>query len=295
MKNHCAAKENPIMSQPSFTSLIVTYNSASEISNLLNDLHSYLPNSKIIVIDNASSDGTVGVVQEHFPYVQLIQNSTNVGYAKAVNQGFALCHTEYVLLLNPDIRIHSLQLFAEMERCLKSFRRIAAVAPLQFKNDDEKQYLNFTWSYSTLDAFKVYVSFLMRGKPAFLEPIRVPFLNAGCLFIRRSAFEEVGRLNEKYFLYGEEPDLFLKFRRYGFECYLLPNVTVTHYRERSLMTRPALQRLKIRIHAAWNIADALINGWANILSDKLVAKRSPFMNGKRQTTYQKQTSDNLGS
>jgi GT2 family glycosyltransferase len=87
------------MSQPSFTSLIVTYNSASEISNLLNDLLLYIPEGKIIVIDNASGDTTADVVQEHFPQVQLIQNSTNLGYAKAVNQGFELCHTEYVLLL----------------------------------------------------------------------------------------------------------------------------------------------------------------------------------------------------
>jgi N-acetylglucosaminyl-diphospho-decaprenol L-rhamnosyltransferase len=287
-------KGNFKMSLPSFTALIVTYNSAGEISNLLDDLHLYVPNSKIIVIDNASRDGTVEVVQEHVLQVELIQNSTNVGYAKAVNQGFALCHTEYVLLLNPDIRINSLQLFAEVEKCLTSFRQIAAAAPLQFKNDNGEQYLNFTWSYSTWDAFKVYASFLMRGKFVFLEPIQVPFLNAGCLFVRKSAFEQVGRLNEKYFLYGEEPDLFLKFRRYGFECYLLPNVAVIHYRERSLMTRPVLQRLKIRIHAAWNIADALIHGWANILLDRFVVKRSQFVNGKRQTLYKKRTFDNVG-
>ena len=93
------------MSQSSFTILIVTYNSGSEISNLLNDLLVCAPGSKTIVIDNASRDETVALVQEHFPYVQLIRNFTNLGYAKAVNQGFALCDTEYVLLLNPNIRI----------------------------------------------------------------------------------------------------------------------------------------------------------------------------------------------
>jgi GT2 family glycosyltransferase len=281
------------MTQSSFTSLIVTYNSASEISNLLDDLHLYAPDSKIIVIDNASKDKTVDVVQGQDPQVQLIQNAANVGYAKAVNQGFELCNTEYVLLLNPDIRIPSPGLFPEMENFLRPFKQIAAAAPMQFKKDEDKRYLNFTWSYSTLNAFKVYISFLLQSKPTFTAPIRVTFLNAGCLFIRRSAFERVGRLNEKYFLYGEEPDLFLKFRRYGFECYLLPTVGVTHYRERSLMTRPVRQRLQIKFRATWNIADALINGWANILLDKLVVKRSRFGNGRRQTTYSKRTSNNL--
>jgi GT2 family glycosyltransferase len=282
------------MSQPSFKILIVTYNSAGEISNLLNDLLLYIPGGEIILIDNASQDETVQVVQKNFPQVQRIRNSANVGYAKAVNQGFELCHTEYVLLLNPDIRIHSSQLFNELEKCLKCSRQIAAVAPLQFKDDDGKQHLNFTWSYVTLDTFRLYVSSLLQRKQPFTEPIRVTFLNAGCLLIRRTAFEQVGRLNEKYFLYGEEPDLFLKFRRYGFECYLLPDVAVTHYRERSLMTRRVLHRIQIRFLAAWNVTDALIHGWASILLDKLVLKRIQSLNGKRQTTYKKRTFNTPG-
>ena len=268
------------MYQASFTSLIVTYNSANEVLNLLDDLQLYVPANRIIVIDNASRDETVYVVQKHFPQVQLIRNSTNVGYAKAVNQGFDLCDTEYVLLLNPDIRITSLGLFSEMEKCLKHFWGIAAAAPLQFKNDEKKHSLNFTWSYSTPKAFKVYLSFLLRGNQVFTNPIRVTFLNAGCLFIRRSAFERVGKLNEKYFMYGEEPDLFLKFRRYGFECYLLPNSAVTHYRERSLMTVPALQRLQIKFRAIWNVMDAFINGWANIMLDKFAVIRSQSVGEK---------------
>jgi GT2 family glycosyltransferase len=165
---------------------------------------------------------------------------------------------------------------------------------LQFKDDNGKQYLNFTWSYMTRHTFKMYLWFLMKRRRVPTEPIPVTFLNAGCLLIRRAAFEQVGRLNEKYFLYGEEPDLFLKFRRHGFECYLLPSVGVTHYRERSLMTRPASQRLQIRFLAVWNVADALIYGSANILLDKLLLKGIQFMNGKRQTTYKKRTSDNPG-
>jgi GT2 family glycosyltransferase len=221
------------------------------------------------------------VVSEHFPRVQLIQNPVNVGYAKAVNQGVALCNTENVLLLNPDIRVDSPLLSAELEKCLKQFRHAAAVAPLQFKDDEHGRHLNFTWSYCTRNAFKVYLSSLLQREQRFTEPIRTTFLNGGCLFLRKSAFEQVGRLNEKYFLYGEEPDLFLKFKRYGFECYLLPNVAVTHYRERSLMTRPPLQRLQLRFQAARNVIDALIHGWASILLDKLVVQRSSSANGKR--------------
>ena len=253
----------------SFTSLIVTYNSAEEVMNLLSDLRSHAPANPIIVIDNASRDCTAGVIQKHFPQVRLIRNVTNVGYAKAVNQGFDLCDTEYVFLLNPDIRIASPLVFFEMEEHLKRSPHIAAVGPLQFKNEKKKCFVSFTWSHVTPSTFKIYLLSLFGRKQDVAEPLRVTFLNAGCLLLRGSAFEQVGRLNEKYFLYGEEPDLFLKFRRYGFECYLLPNSAVIHYRERSLMKVPLWNRLQIRFCAVVNVVDALIHGWVRIMLNKL--------------------------
>jgi N-acetylglucosaminyl-diphospho-decaprenol L-rhamnosyltransferase len=264
-----------------FTSLIVTYNSAEEVVNLLNDLHSHAPANPIIVVDNASRDDTAGMIQKYFPRVQLIRNVTNVGYAKAVNQGFERCDSEHVLLLNPDIRISSPQVFSEMERCVKQSPQIAAAAPLQFKNDEKKNSLNLTWSYSTPSAFKVYLSFLLKRTQVFSRPIRVTLLNAGCVLIRRAAFEQVGKLNEKYFMYGEEPDLFLKFRRYGFECYLLPNTAVTHYRERSLKTMPTLEQARIKFQAVRNLIDAFLAGWAGIILDKLVVNKSRLEAGKK--------------
>lgn len=257
------------MTSDSFTNLIVTYNSANDILNLLDDLHTYAPASRTILIDNDSQDQTVQLVREQYPEVQLIQNSTNVGYARAVNQGFDLCDTQYVLLLNPDIRISGSEMFATLESCLKESRHIAVAAPLQFKSEGNTRHLNHSFSHWSFEAFKVYVAFLLRQGRSFRTPIQVTFLNAGCLFVRRSAFYEVGKLTEKYFLYGEEPDLFLKFKRHGFECYLLPQVDVTHYRDKSLNTVPLPQRLRLRIRGFFNIIDALIIGWWRILVDKL--------------------------
>jgi len=270
------------MHQTSFTSLIITYNSANEALNLLADLYLYKPANKVIVIDNASRDKTADMIQKYYPQVQLIKNLTNVGYAKAVNQGFDLCDTKYVLLLNPDIRITSPQLFSDAEACLKQGKQIAATAPLQFKsNTPQGKQINFTWSYLAPNAFRVYLSFLVQRRQVFTKPVRVTFLNAGCLFIRRSAFEQIGKLNEKYFMYGEEPDLFLKIKRHGFKCYLLPNAAVIHYRERSLKSIPKLQYLQIKFQAVWNIADALITGWTNILLDKAAVFKYQHVDGKR--------------
>ncbi len=261
------------MTSASFTNLIVTYNSANDILNLLADLRAHAPDSRTILIDNASKDATVQLIREHYPEVQLIQNSKNVGFARAVNQGVEMCDTPHLLLLNPDIRIAGDQVFSALESCLKSSQRIAAAAPLQFKSDEKKRHLNFSWSYTNLDSFRLYLAFLFQQKKAFQTPMQVTFLNGGCLFVRRSAFCRVGKLNEKYFLYGEEPDLFLKFKRHGFQCYLLTDVDVTHYRERSLNSVPLPQRMLIRFQAALNVIDALVIGWWRILTDKFSVRK----------------------
>jgi len=131
--------------------------------------------------------------------------NANVGYARAVNQGFGMAETPYVFLLNPDIRIQSAAVFRVLRECLEDDAAIAVAGPLQFKEGSGRPHLNFTWSYWTPRAFRIYLDYLLGRVPDHSGPVRVSFLNAGCLFVRRSAFDAVGRLNERYFLYGEEP------------------------------------------------------------------------------------------
>jgi GT2 family glycosyltransferase len=261
------------MAPPSFTNLIVTYNSRPDIGDLLEDLRRHAPGSGTILIDNASSDATAETVALHFPEVHLVTNELNIGYARAVNQGFDLARTEYVFLLNPDIRVGSSDVCERLQECLEAHPRAAVAAPLQFKEGRGRPRLNFTWSYWTPAAFTIYLAHLAHRPLRHIEPIRVAYLNAGCLFLRRSAFEAVGRLNEKYFLYGEEPDLFLKFRRGRFECWLLPEVSVVHTREQSLGTVPLLQRVRFKLLGALNIADAVLRGFALLLRDRLSGGR----------------------
>ncbi len=257
----------------SFTNVIVTYNSLPDVLELLNDLQTHVPSSRTVVIDNASPDGTTDAIRSRFPRVDLVANPRNIGYARAVNQGFALCDSPYVFLLNPDIRISSPQVFAALQSSLESSPEVAAAAPLQFKSASGRDQLNFTWSYWSPRGLRIYLSYL-RGHPSTIDqPVAVRFLNAGCLFLRRSDFNAVGRLNEKYFLYGEEPDLFLKYWRHGMGCRLLPFVSVIHNRERSLNTVPLLSRLRFKLRGGLNILDAVLRGFGNILLDRLLRRR----------------------
>ena len=92
--------------------------------------------------------------------------------------------------------------------------------------------------------------------------------------IRRSAFLQVGKLNPKYFLYGEDPDLGLKFVRYGFKSVLLTNISVIYYREKSLQTLPADQLKRIRWQAILNVADAILTGAGKIIIDRVTLAKN---------------------
>ena len=261
------------MKPTDFENVIVTYNNAADVPGLLSDLQLHAPAARTIVVDNASPDGTADLVMSRFPKVRLVRNAVNVGYARAVNQGFGLSHSPQVFLLNPDIRIPSAAVFEALQECLEREPRVAVAGPLQFKDDGRRPHLNFTWSYWTPQAFEIFASYALGRPPRATGPLKVAFLNAGCLFIRRSAFEMVGRLNERYFLYGEEPDLFLKLMRHGFECRLVPGVAVNHAREQSLRSVPSFRRLRYRLRGVVNIADAVIRGTANIMLDRLTGRR----------------------
>jgi N-acetylglucosaminyl-diphospho-decaprenol L-rhamnosyltransferase len=268
--------EELILPNLPFTCLIVTYNSIHEISDLLEDLALHTPSSPVIVIDNASQDGTAELIARKYPYVHLVCNHENAGYARAVNQGETFCDTPYILLLNPDIRIPMGSIFMDMLACLQR-PRTAVAAPLQLMKSRRGLRLKFTWSFWAPQSFKLYLAYRFNLPLEAVDPVKVSFLNAGCLFLRRDAFERVGKFNEKYFLYGEEPDLFLKLKYFGYDSWLVPNASIIHHRERSMRQVKHLQRLQIRLNAVHNIADALINGWSNIFLDRIT--RTPILNG----------------
>lgn len=262
-----------------FASLIITYNSADEIGNLLSDLRrlTWPDRQRVRVIDNQSRDDTVQIVKRRYPEVSLIENSRNLGFAKAVNQGMDLCEAEYVFLLNPDLRIVQEDFHPMMLACIQQSPVIAAVGPLQFVQTHKGRRLNWSWSYYNTATFTLFVSHWLKPDANFNTPLSASFLNCGCLLLRKSAFLRVGKLNENYFLYGEEPDLFLKFMRAGYESRLLPSVEVIHHRDRSLNTLPTAQQFMLRLRGLSNIADALVRGYARLI----LARSSRARSGKR--------------
>jgi GT2 family glycosyltransferase len=189
-----------------------------------------------IVVDNASTDGSVAMVRNRFPEVEVLELDQNVGFARANNLAFEKCRGEYVLLLNPDafLEPHALrQLVATARR----HPRAGAVGPRLLNPDGTLQ--RSAWPFPAASRLLLEASGLHRllrrvtrfGRldawPHDAER-SVPFLIGACLLLRATALAEVNGFDEAFWLYGEEADLQRRLRTRGWSVVFTPSATATH-------------------------------------------------------------------
>jgi len=193
---------------------------------------------EIIVVDNGSQDGSVNEVKQAFLFVQVIENERNLGFAKAVNQGLQKASGRYVLLLNPDTQVKNgaiEQLVSFMDGCSD-----AGVAGAQLLNGDgskQTSIANFP-SLATELLNKSLLRWLFSKKfPGkernYSEPVEVDSVIGACMMVRRTALEQVGLLDEDYFLFLEETDWCYRMKRAGWKVYHVPQAEVYHFQGKS--------------------------------------------------------------
>ena len=210
---------------------------------LLQSLGSIYQTSKkmkieVWVVDNGSSDGSVTAVREKFPVVLLIENENNLGFAKAVNQGLRKASGRYVLLLNPDTQVKH----GAIER-LVSFMNAhpdVGIAGAQLFNADgskQNSIANFP-SLATELLNKNFLRWLFPGtfpgkERDYPEPIEVDSVIGACMMVRREASDQVGLLDEDYFLFLEETDWCYRMKKAGWKVYHVPQAEVYHFQGKS--------------------------------------------------------------
>lgn len=220
-----------------FAVVIVNYNTREHLLACLASALAEHPWG-VVVVDNASRDGSVELVRSTYPEVTLRSNPGNPGYGAAANQGISASDAEYVLLLNSDTLIHRGALGA-LEKYLDENPNAAVVGPRLVNPDGTLQ--PSTYPYPTPFHVLMEESTLarwVRYLPLFRERYlrtwsheysqNVPWVLGAAMAIRRSAFETVGGFDESYFLYWEEVDLCHRLRETGWKIHFSPVATVTH-------------------------------------------------------------------
>jgi GT2 family glycosyltransferase len=228
---------------PRLSIVIVTYNSRPDITGCLDSLteaNAVAIDHEIIVVDNASADGTAAIVRERWPAVTVVDAGANIGFAAANNLGIRRSSGELVLLLNPDTLIPAGEI-DELVEALDHLPEVAIIGPRIVAAGRAE--LSFGRMISPFNEFqqKLLVVGNDRGwpfVPAVVERLTrrtgdVDWVSGACLLIRRADLEAVGLLDERFFLYTEDVDLCASVRARGRRVRFEPSVEIVHLRGRS--------------------------------------------------------------
>jgi N-acetylglucosaminyl-diphospho-decaprenol L-rhamnosyltransferase len=212
--------------------IIVNWNGAAFLDRLLSqletaDLH------QIIVVDNASSDGSAETAEKKSA-IKTIRNPVNRGFGSAANQALQISTAPYALLLNVDIEITQ-EAIELMENYMESHPEAAIVAPQLLFADGKLQ--PSCRKFPTTSGLFLYLSYLDRIFPSSyrLKPeahhqlMEVDQPMGAALLMRRSAINEIGFFDEQFFLYMEEVDLCDRIQRKGWKIVYIPDAKAIHF------------------------------------------------------------------
>jgi N-acetylglucosaminyl-diphospho-decaprenol L-rhamnosyltransferase len=228
--------------------VIVSYNSCDDLARSLPTMATRC--RELVVVDNASTDGTPAFVRERFPDVELVELPENHGYGAGCNVGVARTAAPLVLLVNPDAWPVG-DAIVELAACLERRPRVGAAGPVLQGPDGKPQ--------------QSVVGFPTRwwlGRPAItstaarpqLRPASLPtrtrrFLVGAALLVRREAFDQVGGFDPDFFMYYEEVDLCWRLQEAGWDVAVCPRAAFVHVG--GTATRrdwPAMYREQLRGH-----------------------------------------------
>jgi GT2 family glycosyltransferase len=220
------------------TVVVVTFNHRHVVPRCLDAVRATVGSeAEVVVVDNASTDGTADRVQAEYPWVRLVRSATNVGFGAAANLGAARARGPYLVFLNPDTEPQPRWLAALLAGLEAAPRAGLATAKLLLAGAPER-----------LDAFgnEVHVSGITtcRGwsRPAgsFDRPDDVSAVSGACFAVPRALFARLGGFDERLFLYFEDTDLSLRARLAGHRCLAVPDALVLHDH------RPGVSATKLR-------------------------------------------------
>lgn len=241
--------------------IVVSYNAREYLARCLRALPAGVDDLQweAIVVDNASDDGSAGMVAREIPWATVIANGENMGFARACNQGFTVAQGRWILFLNSDAepQPHSLRALVSY---LRDHPRVGAVGPRLRHPDGGSPRSCFRFPNLTRPHlnFRLVQRFAGErfGLPYPSDDLRVrdggpvDWLSGACLLVRRRALEEAGPFDERYFMYLEDTDLCRRLWNTGWEVVFRPEAEVLHtggVSARGHETRLSIERQRSRL------------------------------------------------
>ena len=224
----------------SISVIIVNYNAGPLLRRCLDSLLACPLSIEIIVVDNASHDGSLDGLLDS-PHIRVIRNHTNVGFVAACNIGIDASSAPFLLFLNPDCFFEP-GAVATLLSGLQSVDRVGMVGGLLVNEDGTEQgggrravptpWRSFVRAFA-LHRFadrwpKLFYDFHLHKQPLPDEPIEVEAISGACMLVKREAVEDVGLWDGGYFLHCEDLDWCMRFRQRGWKILFVPGARISH-------------------------------------------------------------------
>ena len=232
--------------------VIVNYNAGQglieSVKSVISDAH------EVVVVDNASSDGSIELLGSFFnsdPKLKIIKRLENGGFAKACNHGFSFVSGEFILFINPDCELQKGAMIRFLE-VIQSQLEIGIVGGLLLNKDGSEQAGGrravptpwrtvvriFGLSFFSKIWPKLFNDYNLHKKPLPEFPIEVEAISGACMFVKRSAINSIGLLDENYFLHCEDLDWCMRFRIGGWKIFFVPDAKMLHHKGVCSKNRP---------------------------------------------------------
>jgi len=271
---------------PKVSVVVVNWNTRELLEDCLASVFQSSPglDMEVIVVDNASHDGSAEMVAAKYPDVMLLSNSDNVGFARANNQAFAVARGRYLLMLNSDCIVRHAA-FEVLIDYMDAHPEAGACGPMLLNADGTLQ-PSWAAAPSVWSEARYFHDRRVGGKDYSLlcpdglgkiEPFGVGWCGGACLVVRREAAEKVGVLDKGYFMYCEETDWCMRIRAAGWEVVFVPQARVVHLGGGSSRATPLATRLRMersRLRLLWKFGGwtrALLPGLAVLILARVMA------------------------
>lgn len=211
--------------------ILLNWNSYEHTANCIASLQNVTPaNFDVIVVDNGSSDGSGTMLKQNFAHIKYIQAPTNLGFAGGNNKGFeyAIAHGyEYSLMLNNDTFVEP-NFLELLTNYMDAHKNVGAIQPKIFFNNNRQKIWNggsyflswLGWTYSK--------NYMRTAGPAQNNFAEVDWITGCALLVRTSIVQQIGALNDHFFIYYEDVDFSFRIRQAGYKLIFHPQSVIYH-------------------------------------------------------------------
>jgi GT2 family glycosyltransferase len=214
---------------PSVSIVVVNFNGKELLKQCLHTLlETNYPNYEVVVVDNASTDGSIAEIERFFssdPHINFVRNHKNAGHAEGCNIGARMTEGRFLVFLDSDIEFRDADWLWELVRVMEGDETVG-VAQAKLVLAEDMNRLDYVCV--AVDALGTWAATYGLKEGGIRENFEILAASSGCCIVRRKVFVEAGGFDPDYFIYDDDTDLSLRVRLLGYRVLLVPSALVIH-------------------------------------------------------------------